>query len=162
MTLAQLRDDYHDRLFNQYLPFWEKGGIDRQRGGFLCELNDDGSVASGEKYIWYQGCGIWVYSFLYNEFGRDRRWLEIARQARDFMVKHLHAGGGKWNEKVGRDGTVLEGLGANVYGGLFAALGLAEYHRAAGRHAEGDARARPRRLASGRGPRRQRLEARGR
>jgi mannose/cellobiose epimerase-like protein (N-acyl-D-glucosamine 2-epimerase family) len=121
-----------------YLPFWEKGGIDRQRGGFLCELNDDGAVASGEKYIWYQGRGIWVYSFLYHEFGRDRRWLEIARQARDFMIKHLHAGGGKWNEKVGRDGTLLKGPGENVYGWLFAALGLAEYHRAAGRQEDLD------------------------
>lgn len=138
MTLAQLRDDYQDRLFNQYLPFWEKGGVDRQHGGFMCELNDDGSVASDEKYIWYQGRGIWVYSFLYNEFGSDRRWLEIARQARDFMVRHMHAGGGKWNQKVCRDGTLLEGLGENVYGWIFAALGLVEYHRAAGRQEDLD------------------------
>lgn len=138
VTLAQLRDDYYDRLFNQYLPFWEKGGVDRRHGGFLCELNDDGSVASDEKYIWYQGRGIWVYSLLYNEFGRDRRWLEIARQARDFMVKHMYAGGGKWNQKVRRDGALLEGLGENVYGWLFAALGLMEYHRAAGQQEDLD------------------------
>ena len=29
-----------------------------------------------------------------------RRWLEIARQARDFMVRHMHAGGGKSAGKV--------------------------------------------------------------
>lgn len=138
MSLAELRDDYHDRLFNQYLPFWEKGGIDRQHGGFMCELNDDGSVASDEKYVWYQGRGIWVYSFLYNNFGRDKHWLEIARQGRDSMVKHMHAGGGKWNQKVRRDGMVLEGLGANVYGWLFAALGLVEYHRATGQQEDLD------------------------
>ncbi len=138
MTLAQLRDDYQDRLFNQYLPFWEKGAVDRQHGGFLCELNDDGSVANDEKYIWYQGRGIWVYSFLYNEFGRDPRWLDIARQTRDFMVKHMHAGGGQWNRKVRRDGSLLEGLGGNVFGWLFAALGLAEYHRAAGQQQDLD------------------------
>ena len=59
MRLAELRDDYRDRLFRQYLPFWEKGGYDRQYGGFLCELNDDGSVAGDEKHLWYQGRAIW-------------------------------------------------------------------------------------------------------
>jgi N-acylglucosamine 2-epimerase len=132
LTLAQLRDDYRDRLFNQYLPFWEKGGLDREHGGFVCELNDDGSVASDEKYIWYQGRGIWVYSFLFNEFDRRPEWLEIARRGREFMVKSMYAGSGKWNQKVRCDGSLLEGLGENVYGWLFAAMGLAEYHRATG------------------------------
>ena len=48
MSLEELKDDYGDRLFNQYLPFWERGGCDKQLGGFMCELNDDGSVASKE------------------------------------------------------------------------------------------------------------------
>ena len=63
MRLESLREDYRCRLFEQYLPFWEKGGCDRDRGGFFCELNDDGSVASDEKFLWYQGRGIWVYAF---------------------------------------------------------------------------------------------------
>ena len=32
-------------------------------GGFMCERNDDGSVASDEKNVWYQGRGIWVHTF---------------------------------------------------------------------------------------------------
>jgi len=127
MTLRQLRADYYDRLFNQYLPFWDKGGYDRQFGGFMCELNDDGSVANDEKYIWYQGRGIWVYSFLYSHFGRDRRWLDIARNSREFMLKHMYAGEGKWVERVRRDGSGTGELGSNVYGWLFAAAGLVQY-----------------------------------
>lgn len=133
MTLRQLRDDFHDRLFRQYLPFWEKGAIDQQFGGFLCELNDDGSVASDEKYSWYQGRGLWVYSFLFNEFGKDPRWLKIAQRGRDFMVRKLYAGEGRWHERLRRDGTMIEGVGGTVYGALFAALGLGEYYLAAGR-----------------------------
>jgi len=127
MTLSQLRDDCHDRLFNQYLPFWDRGGYDKKLGGFMCELNDDGSVANDEKYIWYQGRGVWVYSFLYRHFGKDRRWLEVARRSKDFMVKHMYAGEGKWYERVRRDGTGAGGLGENVYGWLFAAAGLIQY-----------------------------------
>jgi len=54
------------------------------------------------------------------------------------MVKHMHAGGGKWNEKVSRNGSLLTGLSENVYGWLFAALGLVEYHRAVGQQEDLD------------------------
>ena len=105
--LEQLRDEYRDRLFRRYLPFWHRGGLDEKFGGIICELNDEGAVASDEKFIWYQGRSVWVYSFLYNNFGKDPRWLEIARKTRNFMVKHMHAGGGKWYEKTSRDGTLV-------------------------------------------------------
>ncbi|MHC4395548.1 MAG: AGE family epimerase/isomerase [Planctomycetota bacterium] len=137
MSLEQLRDDYRDRLFNRYLPFWEKGGYDKKFGGFMCELNDDGSVHSDEKDIWYQGRGIWVYSFLYNNFGKDRRWLEAARKTRDFMVKNMYAGAGKWIQSVHRDGkamtgTTAQGAGDDIFGAMFSAAGLIEYYKAAG------------------------------
>ena len=98
----------------------------------MCELNDDGSVFNDEKYIWYQGRAIWVYAFLYNNFGKTPHWLDIAARTRDFMVKHMYAGEGSWVEKVGRDGTVLEGVGETVYGWLFAAMGLAQHYIATG------------------------------
>lgn len=132
MSLERLRDDCHNRLFNQYLPFWDKGGYDTQFGGFMCELNDDGSVFDDKKYIWYQGRAIWVYSFLYNNLDRDPRWLKIARKTKDFMIRHMHAGGGKWYDTVRRDGTLIDGVGKAVYGALFAANGLAEYYKATG------------------------------
>ena len=126
-----LREDYCRGLFDQYLPFWEKGGYDRQLGGFMCELNDDGSVASDLKYIWYQGRAIWVYSFLYNHSAR----MPVPRRrqkTRDFMVRHMYAGQGRWVEKVSREGKVLEGVGPMVYGWLFAAMGLSQHYIAAG------------------------------
>jgi N-acylglucosamine 2-epimerase len=131
MRLEALRDDYRRRLFEFYLPFWEKGGCDQQYGGFLCELNDDGTVADDEKSLWYQGRGIWVYSFLYNGFGKDPHWLDLATRAKQFMVKHMYAGEGRWNEKTRRDGTVLEGVGKSVFGDLFAAAGLVQFYAAA-------------------------------
>ncbi|MFA6472522.1 MAG: AGE family epimerase/isomerase [Candidatus Latescibacterota bacterium] len=132
MPLEDLRKDYNNRLFNQYLPFWEKGGIDKDKGGFMCLLNDDGTVADSEKYSWYQGRGLWVYSFLYNNFGKDKHYLDIATKARDFIVKYMYAGDGTWNERVNRDGSLKEGVGKNVYGWLFIAAGLQEFYRATG------------------------------
>ena len=132
MSLEQLRDDLQDRLFNQYLPFWEKGGYDNELGGFMCELNDDGSVFDDRKFIWYQGRGIWVYSYLYNNFGKDRHYLEVARKSRDFMVKYMYTGEGRWNQQLRRNGGILEGVSKSIYGWLFAAAGLIEHYRAAG------------------------------
>jgi mannose/cellobiose epimerase-like protein (N-acyl-D-glucosamine 2-epimerase family) len=131
MTLQELRDDCHDRLFNQFLPFWDKGGYDLKYGGFMCLLNDDGTVQDDEKYIWYQGRAVWVYSFLYNNFGHDERWLDIARKTRDFMVNFMRAGKGRWYERVERDGRIKEGVNPNIYGAMFAAHGLAEFYKAA-------------------------------
>jgi N-acylglucosamine 2-epimerase len=137
MTLQELRNDYRDRIFNLYLPFWEKGGYDSDLGGFMCELYDDGSVQNDEKYIWYQARGIWVYSFLYNNFGRDVKFLDIAKKSRDFLIKNMYLGNGNWHESVSRQGkpvesTVSQGTSKDIYGALFSAAGLIELFKADG------------------------------
>lgn len=82
MSIEAFREDCRRRIFDQYLPYWEKGGIDREHGGFLCELNDDGSVAGDEESIWHQGRGLWVYTSVYNHFGKNLHWLDVAAKAR--------------------------------------------------------------------------------
>ncbi len=133
MSLAELRDDYRHRLFEEYLPFWHKGAFDNELGGFICHLNDDGSPVDDEKNLWFQGRAVWVYSYLYNNFGNDLCYLKIAEKTRDFMVERMHAGNGKWYERVHREGTVIEPEGKSVFGALFAANGLAEFYKATGR-----------------------------
>ena len=136
MSLEELRDDYRYHLFNLYLPFWDNGGFDEELGGFMCELNDDGTIHDDEKYIWYQGRALWVYSFLYNNFGKIPRYLEIAGKTRNFMVKYMHAGNGIWHESVNRVGSLRQsggqGSSTDIYGALFAAAGFVEYYKAVG------------------------------
>jgi len=136
MLIEELREEYDDLLFRQYLPFWENGGIDDEYGGFMCELRDDGTVETPQKDIWYQGRGIWVYSFLYNNFDKNPKWLGIAKKARDFMVGNMHRGDGTWEKTVSREGKPMAGAGQgsskDIYGAMFAAGGLIQYYRAAG------------------------------
>jgi len=135
-ALEALRADCRDQLFERYLPFWENGGYDETNGGFMCYLYEDGSVENDRKDIWYQGRGIWVYSFLYNEFDPDLKWLERARKTRDFMVNHMHLGDGTWLDTVDREGRPVDGIAIdrsnNIYGALFAAAGLIQFAKATG------------------------------
>jgi len=132
MTLEELREDYRQRLFDRYLPFWDKGAYDDEIGGVMCSLNDDGSIADGEKFIWFQGRGLWVYASLYNNFGKEQRYLERAQKMREFLVKYMYAGNGTWYERLNRDGSVKEGVSKSLYGWFFIANGLQELYKATG------------------------------
>jgi mannose/cellobiose epimerase-like protein (N-acyl-D-glucosamine 2-epimerase family) len=131
-TLEAYREECRRELFEIVLPFWERHGIDHEHGGFLCRLDHDGTLLDDTKFHWFQGRGLWVYSFLYNHFGRDPRHLEIARRARDFLLRHAPGPGGWWAEQWTRDGRVLQLYRGDDYGMFFGAEGLFEYAHAAG------------------------------
>jgi mannose/cellobiose epimerase-like protein (N-acyl-D-glucosamine 2-epimerase family) len=132
VSLAELRQRYHAELFESYLPFWDRYGIDHQYGGFMCALDHDGRLVNDTKFHWFQGRGVWVYSFLYNHFGKNPQHLEIAKQTKDFMLEHFPQPDGMWAELVSREGKVLKPFSGDLFGMFFAAEGLQEYAYAAG------------------------------
>ena len=87
LPFAALLRQYSADLFDDYLPFLEKHVVDPEAGGFLCHTTPFGERVSTVKRTWYQGRGIWVYSFLYNHFGRDERHLEIAARTVRLVLK---------------------------------------------------------------------------
>ena len=114
LPLADLRRRYRDELFERFLPFWDRHGIDHEHGGFFHHLDYDGTLLGTDKFHWFQGRGLWVWSFLYNHFGRDPRHLEVAAKAKDFLL------------------GALQSYHGDVYAMYFAAEGLQEYAFAAG------------------------------
>ena len=159
MSLPELRQRYQAELFEAYLPFWDRYGIDHKYGGFMCALDHDGTLVNDYKFHWFQGRGIWVYSFLYNHFEKNPQYLEIARKTKDFMLAHFPQNDGTWAELVSREGKMLKPFSGDLFGMYFAAEGLQEYayasgedeaageglraHEAALRQAEGSCRAGP-------------------
>lgn len=129
-TLDQLRDDYHDELFERVLPFWDKHGVDHKHGGFMCALDYDGTRRHTNKFHWYQGRGIWVYSCLYNHFGMCKHHLEVARKAKEFWLRHGQQTDGWWAELLSRRGKVLQPFRGGVYSAFTTAEGLQEYAHA--------------------------------
>ncbi|MGH9158466.1 MAG: AGE family epimerase/isomerase [Vicinamibacteraceae bacterium] len=110
----------------------DRHGVDHARGGFLCGLGYDGSLQQADKFHWFQGRGIWVFSYLYNHFRQEPRYLEIARKAKDLMLGHGRQTDGRWAELFSREGKILQPFRGDIGGQLFLAEGLREYAWASG------------------------------
>src|SRR5215471_8360231 len=72
LPFEKLRTQYRHDLFDDFLPFMDRHVIDHDYGGFMCNTDRDGTNLSQGKTAWYEGRGIWVYSFLYNHFAKEK------------------------------------------------------------------------------------------
>ncbi len=132
-SLEEIRDQYRSDLFEDLLPFMEKYVIDHELGGFMCNTDRDGTRLGERKTTWFEGRGIWVYSFLYRNFGRQEKHLEVARKSLQFILRvKPQEADTLWPESFTRDGRPLTPPATAIYGDLFVAEGLAEYARASG------------------------------
>lgn len=130
--LSLLRDQAKQALFERFLPHMESYVIDHEYGGFMCDVEiDTCKLRSTTKTAWFEGRGIWAYSFLYNHFDPNPHYLEIARKSIAFVLPHQPAGDGFWPESFTREGRPASGPG-DIYGNLFIAEGLAEFSKATG------------------------------
>jgi len=142
-TLKQLEKQYENDIFDDFLPFMDKYVVDNEYGGFLTNVDRDGSLHNTIKNTWYCGRGIWVYSYLYNNLDKNQKYLDIAEKSVKFVLKHEPQGDNLWSPEFTKEGEpiAIEGqfIGGKYYpvnqevsGDLFIANGLAEFAKAAG------------------------------
>ncbi len=132
LSLNKLRDDYHYYLFEDFLPFMEKYVIDHKYGGFMCNDDRDGTRINTKKRTWFEGRGIWVYSFLYRHFGKDEKYLDVATNSLKLIMKTKPSGDNLWPSVLSREGEPLTRPSKRIYGSVFVAEGLNEYSLATG------------------------------
>jgi mannose/cellobiose epimerase-like protein (N-acyl-D-glucosamine 2-epimerase family) len=133
LNIEQLKQEYEKALFDKFLPNMDAYVIDHELGGFMCSVNiSTGELTSTNKKTWFEGRGIWVYSFLYNHFGKNPHYLEIARKSKDFILKLLPADDRFYFSEYSKEGTPISDIEGDIYGNLFVAEGLAEYSKASG------------------------------
>ena len=106
--------------------------IDPEFGGFRCNVDHLGNRLNHNKLSWFEGRGIWVYSFLYNNLKREQKYLDVARHSLDLIMKLRPRGDELWPKEITRDGQPLTSADGEVYGDLFIAEGLAEFSKATG------------------------------
>ncbi len=128
----KLLEQYRYYLFDDFLPFMDKYVIDHKYGGFMCNTGRDGTNITQDKTAWYEGRGIWVYSFLYNKLKKDPKYLEIAQKSVEFILKNEPTGDDLWVGSFSKEGKPISDPPDNIYGDLFIANGLSEYSQASG------------------------------
>jgi mannose/cellobiose epimerase-like protein (N-acyl-D-glucosamine 2-epimerase family) len=128
----ELLEKYRQFLFDDFLPFMDKYIIDHELGGFMCNTDRSGKNITTNKRAWYDGRGIWVYSFLYNNLKKDPAYLETAKKTVDFVLRIKPDDKKLWPASYTRDGKGLTDIPIDIYGDLFIAEGLAEFSKASG------------------------------
>ncbi|GIK41414.1 MAG: N-acylglucosamine 2-epimerase [Chloroflexota bacterium] len=122
---------YRAELLERVVPFWLEYAIDRQHGGILTCISDEGWVLSPDKYMWSQLRAIWTFSALYNKIEPRPEWLDAARHIFDFVKRVGRDEQGQWVFCVSKEGDILQGA-TSIYADGFAIYGLTEFARASG------------------------------
>lgn len=130
--LSNLKEQYHQYLFDDFLPFMDNHIVDKKFGGFLCHTDRKGYNISTHKRTWYDGRGIWIYSFLYEHFNHDERYLKVAKKTIDLVLKIQPENNNFWPDTYTKEGCALSNKSGDIYGGLFVAEGLIAFARASG------------------------------
>jgi mannose/cellobiose epimerase-like protein (N-acyl-D-glucosamine 2-epimerase family) len=132
LPLKELRVQYQRDLFTDFLPFMDKYVIDSEYGGFRCNIDHLGNRLNHNKLSWFEGRGIWVYSFLYNNLARDQKYLDVAQRSLNLILKLKPVGDELWPKEITREGKPLTSAEGEIYGDLFIVEGLAEFSKATG------------------------------
>ena len=130
-SLDELRRHFQKQLTEDVIAFWERYGLDREYGGYLRPDKKDKIHKTTDKDLYSQGRLLWLFSYLYNNFGRQAKHLEAAQQGKEALVKHCRVGGGHWGTLYTRDWKMKEGF-LDIYADIYMVLGLQEYFRATG------------------------------
>ncbi|WP_236970391.1 AGE family epimerase/isomerase [Membranihabitans marinus] len=121
---------YQNDLFVDYLPFLENHIIDHENGGFMCHANWKGELLDRHKRAWFDGRGIWVYSFLYSHVKKDVKYLDVAAKTVDLVFSNRPTNQEFWPWMYDEKGNDLELRAPDIYGNLFIAEGLTAYSQA--------------------------------
>ena len=123
--------DFSDVLLKNFVPFWTEFSVDKEYGGYLCGFMRDGELFLEDKSVWQQGRSLWMFSKLYNEFGKKEEWLDAAKSGYDFINRYCFAENGHMYFRVTRDGRPLVER-RYYFSEAFAVMGYAEYYKATG------------------------------
>ncbi len=123
------KNEIHDILMNDFVSFWTDRSPDKEYGGYLCGFDRDGELFFEDKSVWQQGRGLWMFSKLYNDFGKNPEHLEAAKIGFDFINKYCFAPNGHMYFRVTRDGKPLVER-RYFFSEAFAIMGYVEYYKA--------------------------------
>ena len=132
-ALKAYRQEVHQHLTQELLPFWENRCVDRENGGFITHFDKDGNDSGeDEKSLIAQTRTVYTFSSAHRAGYGDGRFADIARHGVDFLLDKMwdqENGGFYWLMNRKGEVKIDEKI---VYGHSFAIYSLAEYTLATG------------------------------
>lgn len=129
---ARIQHEILTHLEKSLWPWWIEHSPDAQDGGFLVDLNRDGSVRDGRKSLVSQARMVWACSRMWNAGYHDPRIRTAALSGLKFLRDHFwdqtYEG---WFAEVTRDGTP-RATDKDPYGFAFVIYAGVECYRAFG------------------------------
>jgi len=130
-TLGEYLDIYRTFLLDDILPYWDRHGLDREYGGFLNCMKDDGTLLSEDKYMWSQGRGLWTFAHVCRSYDDSPALRGFVEKTCRFLVENAVDENGDFSNRLSRTGEKLDGP-ISIYSDMFTAMGLIEYFHAFG------------------------------
>lgn len=126
--VKELKNFYHDTLFNDVLPFWMNSDlIDEKYGGFITSVDRQGNCYNDDKSVWFQGRCLWTFSKLCNVYGINEKWAKAADSGAKFIKEHCIDADGRMFFTVTKDGKPLRKR-RYFFSESFLVVGFAEYY----------------------------------
>lgn len=132
LTLEELREEHRHWLLDDFIPFMDKYVVDHDLGGFMCTVDRDGRQINSTKTTWYEGRGIWTYSYLYNKVEPNPAYAEIARKSVEFISQQNPTGKELMPATYTKEGKPIGGPDPIFYGAVFVANGFQEFSKIKG------------------------------
>ncbi len=130
-NFSQLESFHRNQLLDDVVPFWLKYSLDKQFGGYLTLLDQDGSVYGTDKYMWVQGREVWLFAKLYNTVEKRKEWLKAAKIGVDFIQKYGFDSNERVYFRVSREGKPIH-KPWSIFSEAFVIIGLAQFAKASG------------------------------
>ncbi len=119
-------------LESSILDFYLPASLDREYGGYLEELDEQGKFTCDEKFLTLQARQVWFFSAMANANIRRDETLAAAKLGYDFLCQHFYdSQNGGYFTKVERKGTPTDRR-KHVYPLSFVIYAFVEYGRASG------------------------------
>jgi mannose/cellobiose epimerase-like protein (N-acyl-D-glucosamine 2-epimerase family) len=126
--MASVEKNLVSWMREEALPFWISNGIDHQNGGFVEELNQDGSSSNVPfKRVRVQGRQLYSFSTA-AILGWHKDAAVIADHGFAFLKRAYSAQDGHWVRRLARDGSIIDAQ-IDLYDTAFVVLGLVTYYR---------------------------------
>ena len=127
---ARYADMLREELTERCAPFWLRGA-DREYGGILNCLDNEGVPYATDKGVWMQGRTAWTYAHLYRMGDRKEEYLALARDCLAFENAHCFDCDGRMLDTVTREGAPI-GKSTGLFSEAFYITACAECFLATG------------------------------